>query len=77
MVCSRDISQQYWDDMCLRCCLVVFFFGSYAWEGWGALPYSMVYNGIYIFAEAAVSVVVILLPPVKLAIGRIRKLAIE
>ncbi|MDE7478701.1 MAG: energy-coupled thiamine transporter ThiT, partial [Lachnospiraceae bacterium] len=23
------------------------FFGSYAWEGWGALPYSMVYNGIY------------------------------
>ncbi len=53
------------------------FFGSYAWEGWGALPYSMVYNGIYIFAEAAVSVVVILLPPVKLAIGRIRKLAIE
>lgn len=37
----------------------------------------MVYNGIYIFAETAVSVVVILLPPVKLAIGRIRKLAIE
>lgn len=53
------------------------FFGSYAWEGWGALPYSIVYNGIYIFAEAAVSVIVILLPPVKLAIGRIRKLAIE
>lgn len=53
------------------------FFGAYAWEGWGALPYSMVYNGIYIFAEAAVSVVVILLPPVKLAIGRIHKLAIE
>lgn len=53
------------------------FFGSYAWEGWGALPYSIVYNGIYIFAEAAISVIVILLPPVKLAIGRIRKLAVE
>ena len=53
------------------------FFGSYAWEGWGALPYSMVYNGIYIFAEAAVSIVVILLPPVKSAIGRTRKLALE
>lgn len=53
------------------------FFGSYAWEGWGVLPYSMVYNGIYIFAEATVSVIVILLPPVKLAIGNIKKLAIE
>lgn len=51
------------------------FFGSYAWEGWGALPYSLVYNGIYIFAEAAVSIVVILLPPVKSAIGRIRQTA--
>ncbi len=53
------------------------FFGSYAWEGWGVLPYSMVYNGIYIFAEATVSVIIILLPPVKLAIGNIKKLAIE
>lgn len=53
------------------------FFRSYAWEGWAVLPYSMVYNGIYIFAEAAVTVIVILLPPVKLAIGRIRKLAVE
>ncbi|MDE7323258.1 MAG: energy-coupled thiamine transporter ThiT [Lachnospiraceae bacterium] len=53
------------------------FFGAYAWEGWGALPYSIVYNGIYIFAEAGVSVVVILLAPVKSAIGRIRRLALE
>lgn len=53
------------------------FFGSYAWEGWGALPYSMVYNGIYIFAEAAVSIVVLVLPPVKSAVGRTRKLALE
>lgn len=50
------------------------FFGSYAWDGWGALPYSLVYNGIYIFAEAAVSIVVIMMPPVKAAIGRIRQI---
>lgn len=37
------------------------FFGAYAWEGWSALPYSMVYNAIYIFAEAALTIVVILL----------------
>ena len=37
------------------------FFGEYAWEGWSALPYSIVYNAIYIFAEAAVTIVVILL----------------
>lgn len=53
------------------------FFASYAWEGWGVLPYSLVYNGIYIFAEAGVSIVVILLVPVKSAIGRIRRLALE
>lgn len=53
------------------------FFGVYAWEGWAPLPYSLAYNATYIFAEAAVSIVVILLPPVKSAIGRIRKLALE
>ncbi len=53
------------------------FFASYAWEGWGVLPYSMVYNGIYIFAEAGVSIIVILLVPVREAIGRIRRLALE
>ena len=50
------------------------FFGSYAWEGWGALPYSLVYNGIYIFAEAAVTIIVLLLPPVKHAMARIKKM---
>ncbi len=53
------------------------FFAAYAWEGWSVLPYSMVYNGIYIFAEAGVSIVVILLEPVKAAIGRIRRLTME
>lgn len=53
------------------------FFASYAWEGWGVLPYSLAYNGSYIFSEAAISIVIILLPPVKSAVGRIRKLALE
>ena len=53
------------------------FCGAYAWEGWAPLPYSLVYNGIYIFAEAAISIVVIVMPPVKSAVGRTRKLALE
>jgi len=52
------------------------FFAEYAWEGWNPLAYTLVYNGIYIFAEAAMSIVVILLPPVKKAIGQIRKMTI-
>lgn len=52
------------------------FFGSYAWEGWGALPYSLVYNGIYIFAEAVVTVIILLLPPVRNAMGRLKKMAV-
>ena len=52
------------------------FFGMYAWEGWGALPYSLAYNATYIFAEAAVTVIILLLPPVKGAIGSIKKMAV-
>jgi len=51
------------------------FFGSYAWEGWAALPYSLVYNAIYIFAEAAVTIIVILVPVVNRSIGNIKKMA--
>lgn len=53
------------------------FFGEYAWEGWAPLPYSLAYNGSYLFAEATISIVIILLPPVKSTIGRIRRLALE
>lgn len=48
------------------------FFGMYAWEGWNPLPYSIVYNGIYIFSEAAVTVILLALPPIKNALGQIR-----
>ena len=51
------------------------FFGEYAWEGWSVLPYSCVYNGIYVFGEAIITVIVILLPPVKKAINRIKAIS--
>lgn len=51
------------------------FFGSYAWDGWGVLPYSLAYNAIYIFAEAAITVIILLLPPVKKAFGKITTFA--
>lgn len=53
------------------------FFGVYAWEGWNPFAYSLVYNAIYIFAEAAVTVIVLLLPPVKKSMATIKKLALE
>lgn len=53
------------------------FFGIYAWEGWNPLLYSVVYNAIYIFAEAAVTIVILLLPPVKKAMEIVKKQAIQ
>lgn len=49
------------------------FFGEYAWEGWPVLPYSLVYNGIYIFAEAAVTLIVLSVPAVNRGIASIKK----
>lgn len=48
------------------------FFGIYAWEGWSPLTYSLAYNATYIFSEAAVTIIILLLPPVKKAIGYIK-----
>ncbi len=53
------------------------FFGMYAWEGWNPLLYSIVYNGIYIFAEAVVTIVILLLPPVKKAMEIVKRQAVE
>ena len=53
------------------------FFGAYAWEGWAPLPYSLAYNAIYIFTEAAVTVIILLLPPVKKALSSVKKMALE
>ena len=48
------------------------FFGEYAWEGWGALPYSLAYNGAYIFTEAVVTVIILLIPAVSKALGQVK-----
>lgn len=53
------------------------FFAEYAWEGWPVLPYSLVYNGIYIFAEAAITLVILALPPVQKAIGTVKKMTLS
>ena len=51
------------------------FFGMYAWDGWAALPYSLAYNAIYIFAEAALTIAVISIPTVKKAMMQIKTMA--
>ena len=51
------------------------FFAEYAWEGWNPLVYSLVYNAIYIFSEAAVTVLLLLLPPLKNGLSQLKKMA--
>lgn len=53
------------------------FFASYAWEGWAPLPYSIVYNGIYIFAEAAITLVVLAIPTVNKGLAVVKKMALS
>ncbi len=53
------------------------FFAEYAWEGWPVLPYSLVYNGIYIFAEGAITVVILLIPAVNGGIATVKKMALS
>ncbi len=53
------------------------FFAEYAWEGWAPLPYSLVYNGIYIYTEAAVTLVILAVPYVQNAFTRVKKMALE
>jgi thiamine transporter len=53
------------------------FFGSYAWDGWSALPYSLVYNAIYIFSEAAITVIILLIPAVSKALARVKSMALS
>lgn len=51
------------------------FFGEYAWEGWGALPYSLAYNGAYIFTEGAVTLLLLFVPAVAKAFARVKEQA--
>ena len=52
------------------------FFGEYAWDGWAALPYSLCYNGAYIYAEAIITIILICIPPVKKAINYVKNMAL-
>ena len=53
------------------------FFGEYAWEGWGAAPYSAVYNIIYIGAEAVITFAILSVPAVRSAINKAKNTALE
>ena len=53
------------------------FFSEYAWEGWNPLAYSLVYNAIYIFSEAGVTLLLLLLPPLKEGLAQLKKMALS
>lgn len=55
----------------------VIFFASYAPENMAAPIYSLVYNGSYLGAEAAITLILISLPPVSKALTRVKRLVSE
>lgn len=50
------------------------FFGTYAWKGWGAVTYSLAYNGAYLGAEAAITIAIIAIPYVQRAFKHVKTL---
>lgn len=52
------------------------FFAEYAWEGWNPLAYSLAYNGAYIAAEAALTLLILALAPVRNALGAVKKMTL-
>jgi len=55
----------------------VIFFGMYAPEGQNVLIYSLGYNGLYILAEAVITLIVLMIPAVKKGLNSIRVIANE
>lgn len=53
------------------------FFGSYAWDGWDPLPYSLVYNAIYIFTEAADTLLILSAKPVRNLFAKLKDMALN
>ena len=53
------------------------FFSEYAWEGWPALPYSLLYNAAYIFTEGILTVLILKIPAVSKGLAQIKVLASE
>lgn len=52
------------------------FFGEYAWDGWNPYLYSAVYNGIYIYTEAMITVVIVNIPLVKHRLEEVKRIAL-
>ena len=48
------------------------FFAEYAPEGWNPLLYSACYNGSYIYIEAAITLIILIIPAVEHAIERVK-----
>lgn len=53
------------------------FFAEYAWEGWHPLPYTFAYNGCYIFAEAAITYLLLAIPYVRKTFARVKQIAVQ
>ena len=54
------------------------FFGSYSSEyGMSAMAYSLAYNGIYIFTECGLTIVLLLIPAVNKAMTKVKNMAVE
>lgn len=51
----------------------IIFFGDYAPEGFNAVTWSLWYNFTYLAAEGVITVIIILLPPVKKALEGLKK----
>ncbi len=49
------------------------FFAEYAWEGWSPILYTVAYNAAYIYAEAAITIIILLIPPVNKAIKKVKQ----
>lgn len=51
--------------------------GSTAWNGWSPVPYSMVYNAAYIFTEGIITIAILLVPPVRKSLLRVKAEALK
>lgn len=51
------------------------FFGEYAWEGWAPLPYSLAYNGAYIFSEGLITMIILMIPAVSKGLDHVKEMA--
>nr|MCR5025247.1 energy-coupled thiamine transporter ThiT [Lachnospiraceae bacterium] len=53
------------------------FFGDYAPEGMNPAVYSFLYNGAYIFAEAALTIVLLAIPAVAHGLLKVKNMAVQ